>query len=138
MPVVGFNFTKIDVTRTSGVKGKINISNNVSIKNVDRTDLFLGAAKQEGLKLSFVFTSKYDPKIGDIKLEGDVLYLDDAKKVKDLIASWKKDKKLTTQVTEDVLNTVLQKCNIQALILAKEVNLPSPIPMPKVNVQNKK
>ena len=138
MPVVGFNFTKIEVSRKGGIRGKVNIANNVTIKNVESTDLFLGQAKQEGLKFVFVFTSKYEPNIGNITLEGDVLFLEDAKKVKELLASWKKDKKLTSPATEEVLNTVLQKCNVEALILSKDVNLPSPIPLPKVNVQNSK
>jgi hypothetical protein len=35
-----------------------------------------------------------------------------------------------------ILNTVLTKCNIEALILSQEVNLPSPIPLPKVKVDS--
>jgi hypothetical protein len=31
-----------------------------------------------------------------------------------------------------VLNSILAKCNIQAIILTREVNLPPPIPLPKV------
>jgi hypothetical protein len=33
---------------------------------------------------------------------------------------------------ENILNSILTKCNIQALILSQDVNLPSPIPLPKV------
>ena len=33
-----------------------------------------------------------------------------------------------------LLNTILTKCNVQALILSQEVNLPPPIPMPKVQI----
>ena len=46
MPIVGFNFTKIDVERKGGnISGKVNISNNISIKNVEIKDLALGKTK---------------------------------------------------------------------------------------------
>ena len=42
MAVIGFNFTKILVERKTPLKGKVDISNNVSVKNVEYTDLLLG------------------------------------------------------------------------------------------------
>ena len=134
MAIVGFSFTKFDAARKSQTKGRINIANNVTVKDVAHTDLFLGTNKQDGLRFDFVFTSAYDPDVGHITLEGNVLYLDDAKKIKDVLGGWKKSKTVPTDVTEEVLNQVLGKCNIQALILSKDLNMPPPIPLPKVNV----
>jgi len=37
----------------------------------------------------------------------------------------------------EILNIILTRCNIQALILARDINLPSPIPLPKVKVETK-
>jgi len=34
-----------------------------------------------------------------------------------------------------VINSILGRCNIQALIMSKELNMPPPIPMPKVAQQ---
>jgi len=45
-----------------------------------------------------------------------------------------KDKKLPKEIMAGLLNTKLTKCNIQALILSQEINLPAPIPLPKVQV----
>ena len=39
------------------------------------------------------------------------------------------------EVMAQVINSVLTKSNIQALILSRDVNLPPPIPMPKVNMK---
>ena len=130
--IVGFNFNKINVERKDMIKGKISISNNVSIKNIEEKDLALGKEKQNALKFTFEFDSKYEPNIGDIILGGDILFVGDAKKAKEILDSWKKDKKIPKDVMTSVLNTVLTKCNIQALILSQEVNLPPPIPLPKV------
>ena len=42
MTVISFNFTKINAEKIKGIKGKLNISNNVSIKAVNSFDLKLG------------------------------------------------------------------------------------------------
>lgn len=135
MAIVGFNFTKILAERNEDVRGKINISNNVSIKNVEEADLSLGKTGQKGLKFSFEFISKYDPKVGNVLLEGNVLYVGDQKKVKEIFSGWKKDKKIPDDVVKGVLGVILNKCNIQALILSRDINIPSPVPLPKVEMK---
>jgi hypothetical protein len=132
MPIIGFNFTKINVERKEGATGKINIKNNVTIKDVDETDLALGKEKQKALKISFEFTSKYEPKIGTILIEGNLMFMGESKKVKEIMDGWSKDKKIPKDVMSNILNNILTRCNIQALILSQDVNLPPPIPLPKV------
>jgi len=134
MAIVGFNFTKINVERKEMQKGKINISNNVAIKDVKPTDISLGKEKQDALKFTFEFTSRFEPKIGSILLGGDLLYLGDANKIKEVNEGWKKDKRVPKEIMGSILNTILAKCNIQALILSQEVNLPPPVPLPKVEI----
>ena len=138
MTIVGFNFTSINAERKEAVKGKININNNVAIKDVEERDLNLGSNKQKSLKFKFEFTSKYDPNVGSIILIGDVLFIEEAKKIKEILDGWKKDKKLPKEITGSILNTILGKCNVQALILSEQVNLPPPIPLPKVQVGTEK
>ncbi len=137
MTIVGFNFTKIEAEKKEGVKGKINISNNVSINKVEEKSLSITDEKQKVLAFTFEFTSKYDPDLGYIKITGDVLNMDSPAKAKEILDGWKKDKRLPKEIMTDVLNTVLTKCNIQALILSDSVNLPPPIPLPKVQVGQK-
>ncbi len=138
MTIVGFNFSKISVEKKEAAKGKITINNNIAIKSVEKKDLSLGAAKQEGVKFVFAFVSKYDPKFAEILLEGDVLYLASSEEVKKIVDGWKKTKKVSKDVMAQIMNTALTKCNVQALILSKEVNLPPPIPLPSVEVSAKK
>lgn len=132
MTIVGLNFTGITVEKKDMVNEKINISNNVSITDVVKTDLSLGGSKQNAIRFLFKFDTTYTPDVGSIKLIGEVIYVAEDKKVKELLDQWKKDKKVDPKVTEMVLNTILSKSNIEALILSKEVNLPPPLPMPKV------
>ena len=132
--IVGFGFTKLSAQRTEAAKGKIDINNNVSIKDVEEADISLGKDKQNVARFKFEFTSKYEPSVGDILFEGEILYMDDPKKIKELLSDWKKEKKVPKELMAGLLNTILTKCNIQALILSQEVNLPAPIPLPKVQI----
>jgi hypothetical protein len=132
MTIVGFDFVKIGAEKKNPVRGKISINNNVAIKSVEEHNLNLGRDKKDALKFEFEFIAKYDPDIGTIKLGGNVIYMEDSKKVKDIMDGWKKDKKLPKDVSTGVLNTILTKCNVEALILSKDINLPPPIPMPKI------
>lgn len=133
--IVGFGFTKLSAEKVEKAKGKIDINNNVSIKDIQEDNFSLGKDKQQNvLRFIFEFTSKYEPKIGSILFEGELLYLEEPKKAKEILSSWKKDKKLPNEIMAGLLNTILTKCNVQALILSQEVNLPPPIPLPKVQL----
>ncbi|MBI2138169.1 hypothetical protein HYU13_01145 [Candidatus Woesearchaeota archaeon] len=132
MTIIGFNFNKITVVRNDGVTGKINIKNNVTVKDVKDQSLDLGSTDQKALKFVFEFTTSYDPNLGSIGLTGDVVYLDTAKEAKGILDEWKKTKKVKKEVMANILNTVLTKCNIEALILSQKVNLPPPVPLPRV------
>lgn len=132
--IVGFGFKKLSAEKYDAAAGKIDINNNVSIKDVQEDSFSFGKEKQSILKFMFEFTSKYNPSVGTILFEGELLYLEDQKKIKEILSSWKKDKKVPKEIMAGLLNTILTKCNIQALILSQEVNLPPPIPLPKVQV----
>ncbi|MBL7050700.1 hypothetical protein ISS04_00900 [Candidatus Woesearchaeota archaeon] len=132
MTIISFNFTKINAERKEGAKGKISIANNIGIKDVKSFELKLGKNKENALKLEFLFEAKYTPNIGNISLGGEIVYMGTADKVKDIETEWKKNKKLPNDVIEEVMGNILSKCNIEALIMSKEINLPAPIPLPKV------
>jgi hypothetical protein len=134
MTIIGFNFNKIEVSRMEKSAVKVSITNNVTVKDVVLADLSFGSDKQKTLKFIFEFSSKYDPDVGSIILGGEVLFMEESTKVKKIVEDWKKNKSLDKELMASILNTVLVKCNIQALILSQEVNLPSPIPLPKVKM----
>ena len=64
--------------------------------------------------------------------------MDDSKKVKQILDDWKKDKRLPKDIMTGILNTILNRSNVQALILSQDVNLPPPIQLPKVQIEQKK
>ena len=132
MRIIGFDLNKINIERTGNVKGEIKINNNVAIKEIDKIAVPIKRENQEGLRFGFEFTSNYEPKLGHILINGNVVIVEDKKKAEDILKQWKKDKKAESEVMGSVLNTVLEKCNIEALILSRDVNLPPSIPLPKV------
>jgi hypothetical protein len=134
MPIVGFEFTKIHVEKQETAKGKININNNVGIVDIKKGDLTIGDTKQTGLKFIFNYKSSYDPGFASIELQGTVHYLTDEKNAKEILDNWEKERKLTKTIAEQIVNTILTKSNVQSIILSNTVNLPPPVPMPKVNI----
>ena len=137
MTVVGFTFTKINAEKKAAIKGRIDINNNISIKNVEDAPLSFDKTKG-AVKFSFVYTSKFEPKIGNVELEGNLVYLQDADIAKKILAEWKKDKKVMPEVMTHIMNNILLKCNVEALFLTRDLNLPSPIPMPKIGGRTSK
>ena len=137
MTIVGLQFHKILVEKHAPATGKVSVNNNVMVKDVEKTDLTFGASKQDVLKFTFEFKASYEPKIATLTFEGTVTYFDKPAIVDELIKNWKKDKKIPPDIMSPILNSILTKCNVEALLLSREVNLPPPIPLPRVKVNQK-
>lgn len=135
MTIIGIQFDKILLEKFGPAKGKVSVNNNVVVKEVSNVEITFGNSKQDVLKFDFEFKATYDPKIAELTFTGSLTYFDKKEKVAELAASWKKDKKISKEVMSPILNSILSKCNIEALVLSREVNLPPPIPMPKVNLK---
>jgi hypothetical protein len=133
--IVGFNFQKISIERKKETVGKLNIVNNISVKDVLETKFSIAAASQKGLQFKFMFQSDYQENVASISLEGQLIYMTSEAEAKKVLDQWKKEKKIESKLMTVILNHILAKCNIQALMLARDVNLPPPFPLPKVKSQ---
>lgn len=134
MAIVGFSFTKILAEKRGPIKGRVSIKNNVSILGVEDAG-FSMAKEKKGLRIKFAFDSTYEPEIGVIRFEGEVLLLEEAKVAASILERWAKEKALPAQMVAPILNQVLDRSNIQALVTARELNLPSPIQLPRVTLK---
>jgi hypothetical protein len=132
MTILGFNFTKISAEKKGSTQGKVNINNGIRVIDVAQTEMNLGKSTQKMLKYTFEFKSVFNPDIGEIVLVGDLMEIRPDNETADIMAVWARDRKLKKEIMEQILNTVLNKCNIQALIMARDLNLPSPVPLPSV------
>lgn len=131
MTIIKVNVHKVHASRNMEAKGgQIKINNNVAIKNVE--ELAFQVEGKKGLKFTFNFTCKYEPELGSIEVEGQVLFVEAEDKVAEVLASWEKDKKIPMDIMEQIVNAALHKGNIQAIKISEDVSLPSPLPLPKV------
>lgn len=129
MTIVGFTFNKMNVERKENAQAaKVSVNHNVSFKDIEVVPLALGQ-QSKAAKVSFDFSAKYEPGVGSISLEGYVLFMADEKNLKEIEKKWKKDKKIDKELYVSILNNVLTKCNVQAILLSKEINLPPPLPL---------
>lgn len=133
--IIGFNLDKIAIERYAPLQGKVSVRNDIDIRDVKEQHLSEVKGVQKALAFTFVFTVAYTPHIADITIIGTVLYAAPQAKITELLSTWQSKKKVPSEVSLQVLNLVLQKCNIRALELAQELRLPPHIPLPQANLQ---
>ena len=136
MPIIGFNFDKLYVEKMKPIEPPLNINTNVAIKDVVEEKTALSSKDDTVLRVNFLFSLQYDPKLADLQIAGHVHYLEKKKQAEKLIADWKKSKKMSNDLSKMLINTILLKCNIKALQISQDVNLPPHIRLPLV--QSKK
>lgn len=137
MAILNFNFTKINVEKKSKVNKQVSIKSGLNIANVVASDIVAGK-DQKAFVISFTYTVNYEPNIGVIELAGDLLYLANEADAKAIADQWAKSKTLPETVALPVFNRILHSCNVEALILSRDINLPAPVQLPKVKAQAKK
>ena len=134
MGIVGFGFSKFDCKRNPvNVAGGIEVKHNINIKSVEKTTLNVGGNKNDVLKIFFMFEIVYGENMGNILVEGDLIYADTKEIVDETIKSWDIDKKLNQTVSEVVFKFIYNKTAVRVLDLADSLGLPSPIPLPTIS-----
>lgn len=135
MPAIGFNINAIDakVDSTAERKGNVNVNSSPSITSIEKRDVDFPLAK-DVVAINFKFETKYEPKVGWITMEGEVLYTSD--NPKEMIAKWKKEKKMEDSVAIEVLNTIFRRCLAKAIEIAAELRLPPPVSFPIVKLKD--
>ncbi|MDI6737781.1 MAG: hypothetical protein QME12_04675 [Nanoarchaeota archaeon] len=130
MAIAGINFDKILVEKLKKIEAPLKINSNLSLKDLSKEkDSEKGMAL---LRFDFIFGLDYAPKQAVLEIKGHVLVKDKEKEVDDVLSVWKKTKKVSPALAEQVLNVILMKCNIKALLLSQEFSLPSHIKLPTI------
>jgi len=128
---IDVRFRFLEVRRlTNLIEGPVNVHNNSTVKRV---------AKIEGkLTVEFAYTCTYEPGIGLIRIEGDVILTDTDENIERAVREWEKTgKNLPTDIAEKVHNAILGSSIVESVLLSKEVGLPAPIPTPTVSLTKK-
>lgn len=139
MKFIGERFLQLEVKREeiTGEATLGNIQSNITPLNVKE-----GQGVVEKGYTSLIFEYEYktvynlekpkDKELARIYIKGDVIFLFEDKKAKQILKEWSKDKKLPDDAIERVLQAIVNKAQIESVILAKELNLPSPVQLPLV------
>jgi hypothetical protein len=135
MTIINFIIKKVNAERLMETHSQVSVTNNVSIKSVEIYTLSFGTIKEEGIKYSFEYKTNYTPKIGEIIIAGDIISMEPKEEKEKIIVQWEKQKSLSKEIMVPLLNYILGKCNIEAIILSKNVNLPPPIRLPTVEIE---
>lgn len=132
MPIIGTNFTKLDVERKTTATRNLKINNNLGISKIEDLNLSLGSSKQQGLKFVFEYTVKYEPDTAYMIFKGEVLFIDDEALIKEIKQQWKDKKPVREDIMAAVMNSALTKSTIKALQLSQDMGLPAPIKLPHI------
>lgn len=126
------NFRYLDARRLGAVKSQVNISNNSTITSVSK--------EGERMNVGFVFSSNYEPNIGLIRIEGDLTVEDTADNITRALKEWEASERtrLPKDMAEGVHNTILSNCIVEASLMARDVKLPMPVPLPQVTLDKAK
>ena len=125
--ITKFEITGLDTKRFQNIverASNIRIDQNSSITQV--TPL----SETEGL-LAFRFCVNYAA-LGYINISGELLFNGPAQQITE---SWMKNGNIPPEVANIFHSTIVSSCMVSAVLAAREVKLPPPFPMPRVNVQ---
>lgn len=131
MPVKGFELVAIDGKRFFKMGDRLG---NLRIDNNGTVTLVTEAGAREA-HVDFRFTTNYraqEEVIGLIRIEGRVVFEGDAKAI---AREWSGKGRMPDEIASEVLTVIMNNCIPEATMIARDLRLPPPIPIPPVQVQ---
>ena len=135
MKIVGFGLRKIFGERKEVKAAELNLTQNIEIKEISKEKV--NVSTEEVINIKFAFTVNYSGDLGKIEFEGSVIILPDKDEAKDLSKSVK-EQILADKFKAPIFNFIMTKCNVKALMLEDDINLPFHISMPRLPPPPKK
>lgn len=135
--IVGFSINKLEANRERDAgQGNIEVNYAPELKGVNEREVAAFDDKIAAIGFSFVITfSKEKKKFANISLEGEVLWKGN---VEQIIDAWEEKETLPSEMYESLMNSLYRRCLKRAVSTTETLNLPSPIPMPRVRRKGKK
>jgi hypothetical protein len=136
MSVIGFALSRILIERKESVQGKVEVKSKLNINNMKKEDIKLVEGK-DVLRFDFEYEIEYAPNLAKIDMRGHLLLMVDPKQTKDLLKAWAKKEQVPEDIKLGVYNTIFHKCNIKALELEEDFNLPPHLQLPFIKAPDK-
>lgn len=131
MAIVAISVNKIDAvsTRPDNFAGQIMVNSTPVIKGLEERHIDLPGI-ESAIVAEFDLVTSYEPKLGHIKMTGEVIFTDsNTKKIMD---EWKKNKKIIKEVGMPLMNAIFRRCLSRVILIAEDLQLPPPIVFPTV------
>ncbi len=129
MQVTSFEINVIEAKRFAKVSEKmanIRIDHNSTVSQISKLS-------DSSASVEYRFTVNYAG-MGFIKMEGNMVLEVDANEV---LKEWTATGSMPNDVANLVHNTVVSNCIPTALLVARDVRMPPPFPLPRINIQKK-
>jgi len=129
MKVTSFETLSIEAkrfTQSSEKVQNVRVDQNSSITEITRVE-------SDTANIGFRFMVNYSNR-GYIKIEGAMVVNGD---IEPLIKEWSKTASMPVEEANIVHNVIVSNCIPAALLVSRDVKLPPPFPLPRVNIQKK-
>lgn len=136
MKIIGFSLTKISIEKKENKKGNVSVKNSLDVENISEEEVPI--SNKPALKIDFFYIIDYEPNVAKVEIKGSVITIDEKEESKDILKEWKSKKTYTHESKLGLFNFILSKCNLKALLLEEELDLPLHIPFPKLVSEQKK
>ncbi|MFQ6127319.1 MAG: hypothetical protein ACE5QW_00200 [Thermoplasmata archaeon] len=105
---------------------------NVRIDHNSSVTLITEKNKKEAA-IDFRFTANYQG-LGVISIEGSLIYEGDAKEI---ATQWRTQRKMPDKVATQVHQAIMSNCIPEAVVIARDIKLPPPVPLPPIRFGGK-
>jgi len=146
MPVIGSSFKELHFKRFEVVEKDVKlgrVKSDVKIKDISEREVNIPNVKK-ALVFEFEFLVDYqlekpaDKNFGEIRIVGELVYVDSEESQKKILNSWKKKKKIDAELIRNIVGSALEMSQLEAIYLARKVMLPPPIPLPRLKFSEDK
>jgi hypothetical protein len=123
--IVGERILEVSGNKVSRepVKG-LNI--NIALEGVAKGD--------DQIEITYVYTASYNEGVGEIKIKGILLADEEAKREKEILDKWKKEKKIPEDYAATVLSAVNYSGSANGTLVARVLGLTAPLIPPKIHL----
>ncbi len=129
MPVKDLEFTSLEAKRFTRRGERLvieRLDQNSSVSVIYPVD-------DQTADVEFRFTVTYGA-VASIRIEGRLIFTGDAKA---LVASWRDKKNMPNEIASEIHTAVMSACIPEAVMVARDLHLPPPIPIPQVKFDGK-
>jgi hypothetical protein len=81
------------------------------------------------VEVQFEYVTNYDPPVGELKVSGTIMFQEAEPIRKQLIDTWKENRQINPDLGREIIYRMTQQAFLVMMNLARELNLPSPMPL---------